>query len=210
LVSCCKQMENKGYIIVDGSHLLSSIHELWRVVPEFKDRKLDLGKLSLRLQEKWQRYMSSIVRTIFYFKPNESRLETLVIIPEANKPGLKSHWIIKKCGQGLSNIPDDELIKISPEYRDHFSRSEKGLDVKLVCDVLSFLTSKVASNFVFLVNDRDYIPLFESVEQLGGNVYLTSLHSELHIQKSLAEMSDMYLTLDEELEFIFESIQKQV
>jgi uncharacterized LabA/DUF88 family protein len=124
-------------------------------------------------------------------------------IPEADEPGKKDHWQIKECGEPIEAVPDDQLQRLDAQYRDHFARSEKGLDGKLICDVLMLVASEKASNIVFLVNDRDYIPLFESVQELGGNTYLTGLDGAQRIQKRLAKLADKYLTLESELDVIF-------
>ena len=196
-------MNNQGYFIVDGSRLFASIHEIWRTKPNFKDKKLKLPVLTEALKRKWSIYTGSIIRVVYYFKKNDSRIRTMLDIPDETKPGSKDHWRIKECGESIESVPEDELQKLSPEYRDHFTRAEKGLDIRLTCDVLQFLVRGGAQNIVFLVNDRDYIPLFEAIHDLGGNVYLTALDSSQSIQKGLVKLSDSYLTLDTDLESIF-------
>lgn len=197
-------MEHRGYFFIDGSHLLSSIFSLWRNKPEFKDKKANIGVLTEALMRKWSLHLGSTVRVIYYFKQNEERLKTLLDIPESTVPGLKDHWQIKETGQNIKDkIPQEELEKISSQFRDHFVRAEKGLDIKLTCDALTLVATGRASSLVFLVNDRDYIPLFEAIQYLGGNVYLTSLDSSQTIQKGLSNLADKYLTLDDELKNIF-------
>ncbi len=200
-------MENKGYFIIDGSHLFSSIFEIWRTKPTLNSRKLDIQRLTEALMRKWSLWVGTTIRVVYYFKQNDKRLQTMLETPNETEPGAKNHWQIKQCGENLDAVPDDELQKLSPEYRDYFTRSEKGLDSKLICDVLLLLAGGRASNIVFLVNDRDYIPLFEAVQNLGGNVYLTALDSSQKIQTKLAKLSDMYITLDSELENIFKAAQ---
>lgn len=202
-------MENRGYFIIDGSHLFSSIYELWRTKPEFKDRKLDIGRLTEALMRKWSIYVGATIRVVYYFKQNDKRLKTMLVIPETDMPGKKDHWQIKECGENIKSIPEEELQKISEQYRDHFIRAEKGLDIKLASDVLIFVSSGRASNIIFLVNDRDYIPLFEAIQYLGGNVYLTGLHSSQKIQKGLANLCDKFLTLDDELDNLFGVVRQQ-
>jgi len=198
-------MENRGYFFIDGSHLLSSIFSLWRNKPEFKGKKADIRILTESLMRKWSLYVGSTVRIVYYFKKNEERLKTLLNIPETTKPGVKDHWQIKESGQNIKNkIPQEELEKINQKYRDHFIRSEKGLDIKLACDALILIATGRVSNLVFLVNDRDYIPLFEAIQHLGGNVYLTALDSTQYIQKDLVNLADKYLTLNDELNNIFD------
>lgn len=201
-------MDNRGYFVVDGSRLFSSIHEIWRERPEFKDKKLKLNLLTEALGRKWSIYTGLTVRYVYYFKQNDKRIKAMLEIPETNIPGEKDHWQITECGESIKSIPDEELQKISAEYRDHFARSEKGLDIRLACDVLIMLATGKVSNIVFLVNDRDYVPLFESVQYLGGNVYLTALDSKQAIQKGLVKFADKYLTLDSDLDNLFGVVRK--
>lgn len=201
-------MDNRGYFIVDGSHLFSSIYEIRRTKIEFNDKKLNLALLTEALIRKWSIYVGPTVRVIYYFKQNDKRIKTMLVIPEIDNPGQKDHWQIKECGESIDAIPEEELQKISPLYRDHFARSEKGLDIRLACDVLLLVSSGRAANIVFLVNDRDYMPLFDAIQYLGGNVYLTALDSSQKIQKGLAKLADKYLTFDSELENIFGIIKQ--
>ncbi len=198
-----ESMDNRGYFIIDGSHLFASIHELQRTKQEFTGKKLSIPLLTEALMRKWSLWVGATTRVVYYFKQKDSRLKTMLDIPEANEPGKKDHWQIKECGEAIDAVPDEQLQLLDPQYRDHFARSEKGLDGKLICDVLMLVASDRASNIVFLVNDRDYIPLFESVQALGGNTYLTALDSSQKIQKRLANLADKYLPFDSELDAIF-------
>lgn len=201
-------MENKGYFIIDGSHLFASIFDLQRKLPEFKGKKLDVSRFSEALIRKWSLNIRGIIRCIIYVKKGERRVEEFLHTGDISKPGIKSHWRIKECGQSIPSIPDSELQKISQKYRDHFLRAEKGVDIQLACDSLLLASSNKASNFVFLLNDRDYIPLLEALHGLGSNIYLTELSDKIKMQKSLIELADMYLTLDGELDAMF-GITKQ-
>ena len=196
-------MENRGYFIIDGSHLFSSIHELQRTKTEYAEKKLSIPLLTEALMRRWSLWVGATIRVVYYFKQNDNRLKTMLDIPEADEPGKKDHWQIKECGEPIEAVPDEQLQKLDAQYRDHFARSEKGLDGKLICDVLMLIASGKASNIVFLVNDRDYIPLFESVQTLGGNTYLTALDGAQKIQKRLAKLADKFLTLDSEMDTIF-------
>lgn len=196
-------MDNRGYFIIDGSHLFSSIHELKRTKTEYANKKLSIPLLTEALMRKWSLWVGATIRVVYYFKQNDNRIKTMLEIPEVDAPGKKDHWQTKECGEAIEAVPDDELQKLSPQYRDHFARSEKGLDGQLICDVLMLVANEKASNIVFLVNDRDYIPLFESIQSLGGNTYLTALDGSQKIQKKLAKLADKYLTLDSELDSIF-------
>ena len=196
-------MDNRGYFIIDGSRLFSSIHELQRTKPEYSGKKLSISLLTKFLMLKWSPYIGATIRVVYYFKQNDNRIKTMLDIPEADEPDKKDHWRKIECGIPIKSIPDEELQKIDPKYREYFTRQEKGLDTKLICDVLMLVANGKASNIVFLVNDSDYLPLFESVQALGGNTYLTALDSSQKIHKKLANLADKYLTLDSELDQIF-------
>lgn len=201
-------MDERGYFIIDGSHLFSSIHELQRTKTEYAGKKLNIPILTEALMRKWSLCIGATIRVVYYFKKNDSRLKTMLEIPEADEPGKKDHWQIKDCGEPIDALPDDQLQRLDPQYRDHFHRQEKGLDGKLICDVLLLVANNKASNIVFLVNDRDYIPLFESVQELGGNTYLTALDGSQKVQKKLAQLADKYLALNSELDSIFGVIRQ--
>ena len=196
-------MDNRGYFIIDGSRLFSSIHELQRTKPEYSGKKLSIPLLTKFLMLKWSPYIGATIRIVYYFKQNDNRIKTMLDIPEVDEPDKKDHWRKIECGIPIKSIPDEELQKIDSKYRENFSRQEKGLDSKLICDVLLLVANGKASNIVFLVNDSDYLPLFESVQALGGNTYLTALDSSQKIHKKLASLADKYLTLDSELDQIF-------
>jgi uncharacterized LabA/DUF88 family protein len=47
------------------------------------------------------------------------------------------------------------------------------------------------------------LPLFESIQEQGGNVYLTALDSKQKISKDLADLADKFLTLDSQIKDLF-------
>lgn len=103
----------------------------------------------------------------------------------------------------------EEVPKKWHKYRDNFRRPEKGVDIQLVCDTLLLALNGKASNFVFFLNDRDYLPFFEALHGLGANIYITELSEKNPPQESLRDLSDLYLTLDDELDFIFGITKKE-
>ncbi len=108
-----------------------------------------------------------------------------------------------RCCTSLLNWGDEQLQLLAPEYRDQFARAEKGLDMRLACDALFLVASGKLSDTAFLVNDRDYVPLFETLERLGANVYLVGLDETQQIAKALAELADSYITLNGHFSKIF-------
>ena len=80
-------MENRGYFIIDGSHLFSSIHELQRTKTEYAEKKLSIPLLTEALMRRWSLWVGATIRVVYYFKQNDNRLKTMVDIPEADEPG---------------------------------------------------------------------------------------------------------------------------
>lgn len=144
-----------------------------------------------------------MIRTIYYFKEHDRRLKTHLDIPEARTPNEKSHWQINECGISVGAIPDSEIAKLSPKYQDQAHRQEKGLDMELACDSLTLVAMGKVDAVVFMVNDRDYIPLFKALQRMGANTYLSALDSKQPIQKNLADLADMYRTFDGHLNNLF-------
>ena len=203
-------MDGRGYFIIDGSYLFYSIRTLQTKRPEYAGKKLNIGQLTEALTRVWSISMGKqVVRAVYYFRQGDLRIEgnkntePELEIPPEDEPGQKDRWQIKKCGQSLRTIPEEEIQKLSEEYREFYPRAEKGLDIRLTCDILTLVARGAATNIVFMVNDSDYIPLFETIQQLGANTYLTSLYSALKINKDLPPLADRYLTLDQELDTIF-------
>jgi uncharacterized LabA/DUF88 family protein len=196
-------MQDRGFFVIDGSRLFSSIHEIWRTRPDYSGKRLKLDRLSEALIRKWAIYTGPTTRVVYYFKKRDARITTMLEVPDSEVPGMKDHWQIKECGESIKSIPEQEIQKVDPKYRDQFHRAEKGLDTKLACDALISVATGKASNIVFLVNDRDFIPVLDAIQYLGGNTYLTALDSTQNIQKGLSNLADKYLTLDDEMPNIF-------
>ncbi|MBX4190994.1 NYN domain-containing protein [Candidatus Saccharibacteria bacterium] len=193
----------RGINVVDGSHLFHSISRVWSDYPELKGKKLKIDELAELTHNFWAPYTGPTIRTILYFKKGDDRIRKMLTIPSANSPNLKSHWIINECAQSVDAIPEEEINKLSPQYRDQAHRREKGLDMELACDVFQLVASNRVDSVVFLVNDRDYIPLFKALHRLGANTYLYALDKSQPIQKELADLADLYHTFESELNKIF-------
>ncbi|MHB8442997.1 MAG: NYN domain-containing protein [Patescibacteria group bacterium] len=186
-----------GYIMIDGHHLCASINEVYKIRPQLRSKKLDITLLTNALVELWLENIDQATRVNFYFKKGDDRIHSVINISDSRKPGYKDHWkIIECCISIKEGVPDLELEKLSSKYRDIFPKREKGVDIKLACDALLAVANNRVQNIVFLVNDRDYIPLFEAIEEQGGNAYLTALDSKQKIAKDLTDLADKFLTLD--------------
>lgn len=193
----------RGIQVVDGSHLFASIAQVWRDRPELKQNKLKIDELTTALHTVWYPYTGPAIRTVYYFKKGDKRLKEMLEIPSSSSPKMKSHWLINECAESVTSIPDHELNKLSPKYRDQFHKAEKGLDMELACDALQLVADRRVDSIVFFVNDRDYIPLFRAIQRLGANSYLSALDSKQPIQKDLAKLADLYQTLENNINDIF-------
>ncbi len=78
---------------------------------------------------------------------------------------------------------------------------EKGLDMRIACDALSTAAMGRIQNFVFMINDRDYLPLLEAIKRFGCCTYITSLDLESP-QDKLLNAADHYIDMKESLKYI--------
>jgi uncharacterized LabA/DUF88 family protein len=129
----------------------------------------------------------------------------LLTIPPLH--GQTGHWQIKECGhnlKGAKTIPEAELSKLSEEYRDIYPRGEKGVDMELACDALTLAANGAAQCFVFMINDRDFVPLLQAIQRFGANTYIAGLDIRQKVQDSLLSLADRYVTLEPHLNNIFD------
>jgi len=183
--------------MVDGSFPFASINRIRRANEDLEKSRLNIGSLSSLLRNYWHMFLGEIVRTSYYFKKNDERIDTLLAIPDIQVSNIKDHWQIIECAQPIKTVPDEEIEKLDPKYRDAFSRAEKGLDMRLACDALSTAATGRITDFAFMINDRDYIPMLEALQRFGCCTYLTTLYSEPP-NKMLLDICDRYISLDQQ------------
>ncbi len=194
---------DKAYIFVDGSCLFAAIRDVQKNQPKFKDKKVNITALSRIWMGLWLNNSASVTRVVYYFKKGDKRIQEYLAIPDTTHPGNKDHWLIKECAESAGTIPDTELQKLDEKYRDNYARAEKGLDVQLACEALLLVINGRIANAVFMVNDRDFVPLFNAIHDAGGNVYLTALDGKRPIRRELSDLCDRFLAIDSELPGIF-------
>lgn len=188
----------RAMILIDGSYLFGSIQRLKRKETISKEAVVDIHKLSLQLMTLWSPYASTMVRVTYFFKRNDKRIESQLSIPKLDKTGAKSHWNIVECGEPTSSIPSCELDKLSPQWRDNYARAEKGLDMRIACDALSLAAMGRINDFVFMMNDRDYLPLLLAIQRFGCCTYITSFDTEAP-QGKLLKVCDYFIDLKDKL-----------
>ena len=148
--------------------------------------------------------MSEIVRSSFYFKRGDTRISQMLDIPDISLPRAKDLWQIIECGEPTSTIPEEQLQRLDPKWRDTYARAEKGLDTRMACDALVLASTDRIKDFLFFVNDRDFVPVFEAIQRFGCNVYLTGL-DDTSPQRELLNLSDRYDNLKEYLPRLFKN-----
>jgi len=204
-------MRDKYYISIDGTCLLFQVLELRRkkVVPA--KSKLNLDKFVQVMQNSWDPEGYRMLRAVCYFKQNDDRIDKLLKIPDFNVPGQKNRLQIEECGINIKDtLSDKDLLKLPTEKRDVFPRGEKGLDIQLTCDALTFISTGKISSIALLVNDRDYVPLFKSAQLLGANIYLSALHSKIKVREELIKYSDRYIVFDDRIDYLFDLDEKKI
>ena len=193
----------RGIHVIDGSHLFASITRVWRDHEELQNKKLKIDVFTRAVHSYWTPYTGPAIRSIYYFKKGDKRLKTMLDIPSSQSPNHKSHWQINECAQSVTSIPDSEIQKLDPKYHDLFHKAEKGLDMELACDALQLVADRRIDSVGFLVNDRDYIPLFKALQRLGANTYISGLDIRQPVQKSLVDLADLYHTFESDLDLFF-------
>ncbi len=188
----------RGMILIDGSYLFGSIQRLKREETISNEAAVDIPKLSDELIRSWARFIDNLVRVTYFFKKRDERIRSQLSIPEFGKTGAKSHWNIVECGEPTSSMPSDELDKLSPKWRDNYARAEKGLDMRIACDALSLAAMGRIDDFVFMMNDRDYLPLLLALQRFGCCTYITSFDTKAP-QNKLLEVCDYFIDLKDKL-----------
>ena len=195
-------MNSRGLVLIDGSFLFASIGRIKKGQKEFENRLLDISKLSDVLMRQWGPYIRETVRVSYYFKKKDKRIKELLLVPKIQLPRSKGHWGIIECGEPIRTVPENEIQKLSARYRDAFARAEKGLDMRIACDALSTAAMGRISDFVFMINDRDYWPLMEAIQRFGCCTYLTTLDGKAP-HKMLLDICDYYIDFKALLEEVF-------
>ncbi len=188
----------RGMILIDGSYLFGSIQRLKSKKTISKEAVVDIPKLSNELMRSWAPYMDNLVRVSYFFKKRDERIRSQLSIPKLGKTGAKSHWDIVECGEPTSSIPGGELDKLLPKWRDNYARAEKGLDMRIACDALSLAAMGRVDDFVFMLNDRDYLPLLLALQKFGCCTYITSFDTKAP-QDKLLKVCDYFVDLKDKL-----------
>ncbi len=102
--------------------------------------------------------------------------------------------IQRYCGHKLKrSAPFLEWVStVPPEFRDRFSKSEKGVDIELCCDALKLASASRMDRLFLMTNDDDFLPLCRTLKEFGANVSLIHLHNLVSPNLSLVAETDTY------------------
>ena len=115
---------------------------------------------------------------------------------------------IKECGKKLtggSRVDKWIAEKSPPNYiLDRLHRSEKAVDTQICCDSLLLAGLGKLDRLFLYTNDYDFIPLCQTVKNLGANISLFRLEDK-NLNSDLRKECDSFSVVrPENLENLFE------
>jgi uncharacterized LabA/DUF88 family protein len=197
-----------NYFFIDGSALIAQIRCVQKCKKYFKARKLDPGEFIKYFSQTLVMLDSSeYKRAVFYFPKGDKIMNDYLEMPNIKKPGLVRDMHFKYCGEKIkgSESFNNFVFKTVPNrWKSRFTKSEKGVDTEICCDVLKLAGFGKLDRLFILTNDDDFIPLFKSVKELGANVSLIHLSDVIIPNDSLLKEADSYdVVPDERLKNMF-------
>ena len=117
------------------------------------------------------------------------------MIPDHNKPGEIRDLHFKFCGQKLKRSKEflDFLdTQVPDKFKNHFSKSEKGIDIEICCDAFKLASASRLDRLFLLTNDDDFIPFCRTMKEYGANVSIIHLSDKVTRNISLLREADSY------------------
>ena len=147
-------------------------------------------------------------RVTFYFPTgDETEIENYIAIPDYRTPGAVRDLHFKFCGRKLKKSKEfKEFVEASvpSKFRDRFSKSEKGIDIEICCDVFKLIISSRLDRLFLLTNDDDFIPFCRTIKEFGINVSIIHLSEAIPLNASLLREADSFdVVAKEQLQHIF-------
>jgi len=200
---------DKHFLFFDGSSLISQIRQLQEQQGVYKGHLLD----PIRLVQQFTRSSSvrdiigtGYKRAVFYFADGDASVEKFLQIPDRTQPGLVRDIEFRFCGEKLPHSKKlDEFIESVPdEFRDRFTKSEKGVDIEICCDALQLTATGNLERLFLLTNDSDFLPLCRKIKEFGANISLLRLSTARPVNKDLVELCDSFDIVNESsLPYVF-------
>jgi uncharacterized LabA/DUF88 family protein len=188
---------DNNYFFIDGSALTAQIRYLRRSDRTFLNRRL----CPILFTDHFMRSLgplhgSTYKRITFYFPDgDQAAIEDYLVVPDHNKPGVIRDLHFKFCGQKLKRSKEflDFLdTQVPDKFKNHFSKSEKGIDIEICCDAFKLASASRLDRLFLLTNDDDFIPFCRTMKEYGANVSIIHLSDKVTRNISLLREADSY------------------
>ena len=200
----------KNYFFVDGSALLADVKNARKKFKVGPSQRFDIREFVEHfVGPEFRAYHSnSYRRFVFYFVQNDERIKPNLVIPDFTQPTILGDIYIKYCGKKLPQ--SKKAVKwledhSAPEYvKENLYKSEKAVDTQICCDALQLAGISKLDRLFLYTNDYDFVPLCQTLRQLGANINLFRLRRE-KVNKSLVTECDAFHVMgDDKIKKCFE------
>lgn len=193
-----------NYFFIDGSALTSQIRQLRRHDESFNGRKLCPRRMIFHMVSALHVLTGGeFKRATFYFPTgDETSAAEYLDMPDHAKPGEVRDVHFKFCGKKLkrtAGLAEFVETNVPPKWRDHFNKSEKGIDIEICCDALKLASAGRIERLFVLTNDDDFIPLFRTIKEFGANISVIHLSDVVSKNESLLREADTYDVISMEM-----------
>ena len=189
-------MDN-NYFFVDGSAFLSDVRKTRSDIGLPPSARLIIRSFvyfftGTRFH---QFHGGSYRRFVFYFVKNDERLRSTIELPDFTYPGVVSDIRIEYCGKRIHQYAQARTWleeHSAPDYvQECLYRSEKAVDTQICCDALQLAANGKLDRLFLYTNDYDFVPLCQTLRQLGANINLFRLLGD-GVNKSLVSECDAF------------------
>ena len=201
-------MEN-NYFFVDGSALLADVRKARAAVGLPATATFDILAFvryfaGMRFHEF---HGGAYKRFVFYFVHDDERLRSTIIIPDFTRPGEVSDIRIEYCGKRIKQYEQaKEWLdqNNAPDFvRECLYRSEKAVDTRICCDALQLAAVNRLDRLFLYTNDYDFVPVCQTLRQMGANVNLFRIRSESVNTALVAECDAFHVMGESDLRACF-------
>ena len=198
-----------NYLFIDGSALGAQVRKLWKIRPKYNNRKLCVLSFVQYLMETLTiLHNGSYKRAVFYFPVgDEVKVREFFRMPNLKKSGEVRDIHFKYCGWKIKKSAKfDKWAEenVPEEFKDRFSKSEKGIDIEICCDALKLASMGRLDRLFILTNDSDMVPMCRTLKDFGANISMIQLSEALNPNIELLKEVDTYDTItDDNLDLMF-------
>jgi hypothetical protein len=114
-------------------------------------------------------------------------------MPDHRTPGLIRDIHFKFCGEKIKKsdaFREFVETQVPKEFKGHFSKSEKGVDMEICCDAFKLAAASKLERLFLLTNDSDFVPFCRTIKDFGANISL------IHLSKNVTTNADLVHEVD--------------